>query len=77
MEETKKYEGTVCITSSEYRELVTEAVYYKTEYEGCRSIKWQIESENRKLKEELEKTNKKLAYFVSVYGDVHESFWNK
>lgn len=77
MEEVKKYEGSVSITSAEYRELVTEAVHYKAEYENERSTRWRVERENGELKKELEKTAKKLAYYVSLYGEVHESYWNK
>lgn len=77
MEETKKYEGSVFITASEYRELITEAATYKSYYESERDTNWEMGNENRKLKEELDKTKKKLAYFVSTFGDVEESYWNK
>ena len=74
--ENKKYEGRVVITSEEYRELVTEAVQNKADYERACSERWKAESENRKLKEELEKLNKKLNYYKTLHGDIPEVLWN-
>ena len=58
--ENKKYEGCVVITSEEYRELVTEAVQNKADYERACSERWKAEAENHKLKEEVAALNKKL-----------------
>lgn len=60
MENEKKYEGTVNITSAEYRELVTEAVTAKAEASEQRSAKWKLESEVSKLKAEIEELRKSL-----------------
>lgn len=56
----KPYEGTVQITSAEYRELVTEAVSSRHLYEEARSEKWKLESEITSLKKELAEANKNL-----------------
>lgn len=52
--EEKKYEGIVQITSAEYRELVTEATENKLRYDNAISEKWNLESQIRNLKKELE-----------------------
>ena len=70
--ENKTYEGVVRITSAEYRELVTEAVQSKADYERERSARWSVENENRKLKEEIDSLQKKLKGYVSLYGDLPE-----
>ena len=58
--EEKKYEGIVQITSAEYRELVAEATENKMRYDNAISEKWNLESQIRKLKEELETKIKEL-----------------
>lgn len=58
--EEKKYEGTVQITSAEYRELVTEAVEAKARYDAVRSENWKHESTISKLEKELAETRKEL-----------------
>lgn len=68
--ENKKYEGRVVITSEEYRELVTEAVQNKADYERANSDRWRVESENRKLKEELDALNKKLKEYESQFANL-------
>lgn len=61
MENEKKYEGTVTITSAEYRELVTEAVTQKHNADDYRSEKWKAESERNELKKECDELRKRLA----------------
>ena len=58
--ETAKYEGTVQITSAEYRELITEAVEAVKNFERARSENWQLESKINELKKELAETMKEL-----------------
>ena len=59
MEEIK-YEGTVTISSAEYRDLVTKAVESEFRYDAARSKNWDLESEIKKLVYELEETKKEL-----------------
>ena len=55
----KKYEaGRVEISSAEYRDLVTEAVESRESASHFRSENWKLESENKKLEEELSLTKK-------------------
>lgn len=55
-----KYEGSVCISSAEYRELVTKAVEAELRCDAMRSEKWGLETENRKLKTELAEAKKEI-----------------
>lgn len=58
--EEKKYEGTVQITSAEYRELVTEAVEATARYDAARSEKWQLERKISALEKELSEAKTEL-----------------
>ena len=59
--EEKKYEaGRVEISSAEYRDLVAEAVEARNNASQERSKRWELESELKKTKEELEHTRKKV-----------------
>ena len=69
MENKKQYEGTVSITSAEYRELVTDAVSAKAELSEVRSAKWKAESERDKLKTECEELRKQLDEALKKLND--------
>ena len=69
MENEKKYEGTVNITSAEYRELVTDAVTAKAELSEVRSAKWKLESERDKLQTECEGLRKRLDEALKKLND--------
>ena len=59
--EEKKYEaGRVEISSAEYRDLVKDMVEAQKDAYEARHSKWQIETENKKLKEELALARKKI-----------------
>lgn len=59
--EEKKYEaGRVEISSAEYRDLVTEAVEARNDASRERSKRWELETEIKKTKDELELTRKKV-----------------
>ena len=60
--EEKKYEaGRVEISSAEYRDLVKDMVEAQKEASEVRHRNWQLDSENSKLKVELENAKKKIA----------------
>ena len=69
MEKEKQYEGSVNITSAEYRELVTEAVSAEAELSEVRSAKWKLESERDKLKTECEALRKQLDEALKELND--------
>lgn len=60
MEEQKYEAGRVEISSTEYRDLVTEAVTARQEASEQRGERWRIERERDNLKEELALTRKRL-----------------
>ena len=65
--EEKNYEaGRVEISSTEYRDLVTEAVTARSELSHERSRRWEIEETLRKTKEELELTKKKVCELKNI-----------
>lgn len=65
--EEKKYEaGKVEITSTEYRDLVTQAVEARSEASRERSKRWELESELKKTQEELELTRKRVCELESI-----------
>lgn len=66
MKEKKYKAGRVEISSAEYRDLVTEAVEARRDASEIRSEKWNLESENRKLKEELDLTRKRVAELENI-----------
>lgn len=75
--EEKKYEaGRVEISSTEYRDLVTEAVEARRDASESRSEKWRAESERDKLKKELDVANKRIAELESVLASLQTSVPN-
>ena len=65
--EEKKYEaGRVEISSAEYRDLVTEAVEARNSASQERSKRWELESELKKTKDELEHTRKKVCELENI-----------
>lgn len=70
MEERTYEAGRVEITSTEYRDLVREAVEARRDASDCRSEKWKVESERDRLKKELELATKKLAELESVISNL-------
>lgn len=71
MEERKYEMGRVEISSTEYRDLVTEAVQARNEASEYRSEKWRIERERDNLKEELESTRKQVAELETVISNLN------
>lgn len=60
--EDKTYEvGRVEITSTEYRDLVKEAVESARDASEARSAKWKVESERDAIKKELEEAKTEIA----------------
>ena len=75
--EEKNYEaGKVEISSTEYRDLVTEAVEARRDASESRSEKWRVESERDKLKNELDVANKRIAELERVLSTLQASIPN-
>ena len=73
--EDKKYEaGRVEITSEEYRDLVTEAVMARRDASDERSEKWRVESEKKKVEDELHLTRKKIEELESVIRNLQTAY---
>jgi predicted nucleic acid-binding Zn-ribbon protein len=70
MEERKYEAGRVEISSTEYRDLVREAVEARRDASDCRSEKWKVENERDALKKELELAMKKIAELESVISNL-------
>lgn len=67
----KKYEtGKVEISSAEYRDLIKEAIEARCDASQARSDKWRLEDEKRKISQELELANKKIAELESVVSNL-------
>ncbi len=74
----QKYEaGRVEISSTEYRDLVTEAVTARQEASEYRSEKWRIERERDNLKEELALTRKRLEELEFILNNLRTPIDNE
>jgi predicted nucleic acid-binding Zn-ribbon protein len=71
MEERKYEVGRVEISSTEYRDLVKEAVEARRDASDCRSEKWKVERERDNLKKELESATNRIAELESVISNLH------
>lgn len=76
MAETIYEPGKVEISSTEYRDLVTEAVEARRDASESRSEKWRVESERDKLKKELDVANKRIAELERVLSALQASIPN-
>ena len=69
--EIKKYEeGYVEITTTEYKDLITEAVENRKDAEKYLHDKWNIERANKQLKEELIETQKRVVVLEAKLADM-------
>ena len=71
----KKYEaGRVEISSAEYRDLVKEAVESSEIASRLRNENWKLESENKKLEEELSLAKKHVEELISKLNMYESAF---
>lgn len=71
MEKEKNYEaGYVEITTTEYRDIITEAVENRKDAEYERDRRWRLEKENKELKEELLLTQKRVVELEARLADM-------
>ena len=71
MNEIKEYEvGTVEITTTEYRDIITEAVENRKNAEYERDKRWKAETELKAAKEELVEVQKKVVVLEARLADL-------
>ena len=70
MDEKKQYkEGTVCISSQEYRDLVAEAAEAKKDADKYRSENWRKDDEIKKLTEQINTMKQTLDHYCKFLHD--------
>lgn len=79
-EENKKYtyEGTVQISSREYRDLIEELAEAKADQRKTDSRYWEMSSQVRKAEEQLKKATEELDVykkFVASSIEISQAFW--
>ena len=69
-------EGSVEITTTEYRDIITEMVENRKDAEHERTMRWRAEVELKALKEELLLTQKRVVELEARLADMREEAFN-